>query len=108
MGSVKAFGFLFEVKDTAEYYTAGSNACKDYIGELAPFAPERRVELFEEIGRLSQHQGPCAFFAVANMVQGAAGSVHFLRRVNVQEELDYNVVALPRPRSGRRQVKATL
>ena len=27
---------LFEVKDIAEYYTAGSNACKDYMGELAP------------------------------------------------------------------------
>ena len=40
---------LIEVKDNAEYYTAGSNACKDYMGELAPFAPERQLELFEEI-----------------------------------------------------------
>ena len=36
---------LFEVKDNAEYYTAGSNACKDYMGELAPFAPNRRLEI---------------------------------------------------------------
>ena len=41
---------LFEVKDNAEHYTAGSNACKDYLGKLAAFAPERRLELFEEIG----------------------------------------------------------
>ena len=39
---------LLEVKDNAEYYTAGSNACKDDMGELAPFA-ERQLELFEEI-----------------------------------------------------------
>ena len=99
---------LFEFIDNAEYYTAGSNACKDYMGELAPFAPERQLELFEEIGRIGQHQGPGAFFAVANMVQGAVDSVHPLRRVNVQEELDYNFVALPRPRRGNRQVRATL
>ena len=36
---------LFEVEDNAEYYTAGPNACKDYMGELAPFAPKRRLEL---------------------------------------------------------------
>ena len=41
---------LFEVKDNAEHYTAGSNTCKDYLGKLAAFAPERRPELFEEIG----------------------------------------------------------
>ena len=40
---------LLEVNDNAEYYTAGSNACKDYMGELAHFAPERRLELFEGI-----------------------------------------------------------
>ena len=40
---------LFEVKDNAEYYTAGMNACKDYMGELAPFASERQLESFEEI-----------------------------------------------------------
>ena len=99
---------LFEVKDHAEYYTAGSNACKDYMGELATFAPERRLDLFEEIGRIGQHQGPCAFFAVANVVQGSVGSVHPLRRVNVPEELDYTFVAPPRPRRGSRQVRATL
>ena len=43
---------LFEFIDNAEYYTAGSNACKDYMGELAPFTSERRLELFEEIGRI--------------------------------------------------------
>ena len=42
-------GLNFEVKDNAEYYTAGMNACKDYMGELAPFASERQLESFEEI-----------------------------------------------------------
>ena len=99
---------LFEVKDNTEYYSAGSNTCKDYMSELTPFAPERRLELFQEIGRIGQHEGPCVFYAVANVVQGAVGSVHLLRRVNIQEELDYNSVALPRPRHGNRQVRATL
>mgnify|MGYP001801129769 CR=1 FL=1 len=38
---------LFEVKVNNEYYTAASNACEDYMGELAPFAPKRRLETFE-------------------------------------------------------------
>ena len=43
------FGAVLKASDNAEYYTPGSNACKDYMGELAPFAPERQLELFEEI-----------------------------------------------------------
>ena len=35
----EAFGFV-EVKENAEYYTAGPIASKVYMGELAPFAPE--------------------------------------------------------------------
>ena len=37
----------FEVQVNTEYYTAASNACKDYMGELAPFAPKRRLETFD-------------------------------------------------------------
>ena len=39
---------LFEVKDNAEYYTVGLNACKDYMGELAPFVLKRLLEVFDE------------------------------------------------------------
>lgn len=99
---------LFEVKEHSEFYIAASTVCKHYMGALATFAPSRRQELYEEVGRIGQHQGPCAFYAVANVVKGAVGSVHPLRRVNVPQDLDYTFVALPRPRNGSQQVSATV
>ena len=36
---------LLEIKDNAEYYTAGMNACKDYMGELGTFCSRKTARV---------------------------------------------------------------